>query len=289
MKNPLLSIVMLVFMVVSMAGTGLAAGRELLLFAAVASKMPVEELVKNFEEKTKVRVIPSFGASGMMLSQIEMAKKGDIYFPASSDFMVKAKKKGVILETTETIIVYIVPSIIVRKGNPLRINSVKDLCRPGLRVILANPESAAIGLLSVELLEKSLAADEISALRANIVTYAENVEKMANLIVMNNADAGIGWHTTPNNSPDKIENVKIAAGNIVRAGYLSVAVTDCSVDAASAQQFIDYMRSPEGMAVFKKYNYFETRKDAFEYIGAEKTTEPVGYKLSEEWTVKMKK
>jgi len=289
MKKILLSVVIVTFFAISSVSLCFAADRELLVFAAVASKMPVEELAKNFEEKTKIKVVPNFGASGMMLSQIEMAKKGDIFFPASSDFMVKAKKKGLIMETTEARIVYIVPSIIVQKGNPHKIASIKDLCRPGLKVILANPESAAIGLLSVELLEKSLSAEEISAFRANLVTYGENVEKMANFIAMKNADAGIGWHTTPNNSPDKIENVKIAAENIVRAGYLSVAVTDCSADAAGARQFIEYMRSPEGMAVFKKYNYFETSAEAFKYIGAEKTMEPVEYKLSEEWTSKMKK
>ncbi len=288
MKKTLLTIVLIVFILISPTGFCLAAERELLLFAAVASKIPVEELVKNFEEKTKIKVNPNFGASGMMLSQIEMAKKGDVFFPASSDFMVKAKNKGVILETTETRIVYIVPSIIVRKGNPRKITSIKDLCKPGLKVILANPESAAIGLLSVELLEKSLGTDEIKAFRSNLVTYAENVEKMANFIALNNADAGIGWHTTPNNSPDKIESVKISVENIARAGYLSAAVTKCSADPAGAQRFIDYMRSPEGMAVFKKYNYFETKEEAFKYIGAEKTVEPIEYKLSGEWTSRMK-
>ncbi len=288
MRNFLSSIVLIVAFITFMSGFCRAADRELLLFAAVASKIPVEELVKNFEEKNKIKVVPNFGASGMMLAQIEMAKKGDIYFPASSDFMVKAKKRGILLETTEARIVYIVPSIIVRKGNPHKITSVRDLCKPGLKVVLANPESAAIGLLSVELLEAALDTDEIKAFRKNLVTYGENVEKMANLIALNNADAGIGWHTTPNNSPDKIEFVKIAPENIVRAGYLSAAVTACSADAAEAQKFIDYMRSPEGMAVFKKFNYFENSAEAFKFIGAEKIVEPVEYKLSGEWNAQIK-
>lgn len=67
------------------------AQEKLLVFAGAASKRPTEEAAALYEKKTGVNVEVVFGGSGYVLSQMKLAKQGDIYFPGSSDHMELAK------------------------------------------------------------------------------------------------------------------------------------------------------------------------------------------------------
>jgi len=84
---------------------GISFSQELLIFAGAASKPPTEAAAKAFEKKTGVKVYITFGGSGFVLSQMILAKKGDLYFPGSSDYMEIAKKKGVVLPESEKYVV----------------------------------------------------------------------------------------------------------------------------------------------------------------------------------------
>jgi len=44
-------------------------------------------------------------------------KKGDMFFPGSSDFMELAKRKDAATAETERVIVYLFPAINVQEGN----------------------------------------------------------------------------------------------------------------------------------------------------------------------------
>jgi molybdate transport system substrate-binding protein len=65
---------------------------NLLIFAGAASKPPTEVLAKLFQQTNGVQVRVTFGGSGFILSQMKLTRKGDVYFPGSSDFMEKAKQ-----------------------------------------------------------------------------------------------------------------------------------------------------------------------------------------------------
>jgi molybdate transport system substrate-binding protein len=90
-------------------------GEELFVFAGAASKPPTEDAAKAFEAKTGVKVYLNFGGSGFVLSQMQLSKKGDIYFPGSSDYMEIAKRKGLVIPETEKYVVYLVPRSMFRR------------------------------------------------------------------------------------------------------------------------------------------------------------------------------
>lgn len=279
---------MAVFLLFSMfqAPAGAASG-TLLVMAGAASKPAIEEIAKNFEKETGVKVELNVSGSGVLLSQIKIAQKGDVYFPGSVDFICRALKEDLIIASTETKIVYLVPAINVRKGNPKNIRSLKDLCKPGIKVIIANPEVVCLGVFAAELAEKNFSAEEKAAFRKNIGNYVESCEKTANVISLDAADAVIGWSVFEKWDPERIETVKLAPAEVVRISYLSAAVTKFSKDPALAKKFIDYMNSPNGgLKVFKKLGYFATSREALEYLGADK---PVGgneYAVPLEWIFK---
>jgi molybdate transport system substrate-binding protein len=264
---------------------GLSYGKELLIFAGAASKPPTEEAAKAFEKKTGVKVYLTFGGSGFILSQMMLAKQGDLYFPGSSDFMEIAKKKGLVYPETEKYVVYLVPAINVQKGNPKGIKTLSDLTKPGLRVAIANPEGVCVGLYAVEIVEKNLSPKQNADFRRNLANYTESCEKTATAISLKAVDAVIGWEVFQYWDPERIETIALKINEIPRIGYIPIAISKFTKNKKLAQEFIDFIVSGEGKAFFKKYHYFMSPEEAAAWIGE---TKPVGdeYLVPKEWTGK---
>jgi len=262
-----------------------SAEQRLMVFAGAASKPPTEEAAKAFEKKTGAKVDIVFGGSGYVLSQMILSKKGDIYFPGSSDYMELAKKKGVVYPETERQVVYLVPAINVQKGNPKNIKSLKDLTRPGLKVAIANPEGVCVGAYAVEIIEKNFTPEEKAQFRKNLINYTESCEKTATAISLKTVDAVIGWRVFQYWDPERIETIQLKPSEIIRIGYIPVAISRFTKNRELAQRFIDFLLSEEGRAIFRKYHYFMTPDEAFAWIGAKK---PVGgeYVVPKEWIKK---
>lgn len=261
-------------------------GKErLLVFAGAASKPPLEEVAKAFEKKTGIKVDIVFGGSGYVLNQMLLTKQGDIYFPGSSDYMELAKKKGAVFPETERIVVYLVPAINVQKGNPKKIKSLKDLTRPGLKVAIANPEGVCVGAYAVEIIEKNFTPQEKEAFRRNLVNYTESCEKTATAISLKMVDAVIGWRVFQYWDPERIETIPLKKEEIIRIGYIPIAISKFTKNRELAQRFIDFVLSEEGKAIFRKYHYFMTPDEAFAYIGEKK---PIAgeYVVPKEWIKK---
>lgn len=256
-----------------------------MIFAGAASKPPTEEAAKAFQKKTDVKVDLVFGGSGYVLSQMILAKKGDIYFPGSSDYMELAKKKDVVFPETERYVVYLVPAINVQKGNPKNIKSLKDLTKPGLKVAIANPEGVCVGAYAVEIIEKNLSEEEKAQFKKNLINYTESCEKTATAISLKAADAVIGWRVFHYWDPERIETIPLKKSEIIHIGYIPIAISKYTQNRELAQSFIDFLLSVEGKAIYRKYNYFMTPDEAFAWIGEKK---PVGgeYIVPQEWIKK---
>ncbi len=283
------SIIVLCLAVFALHGNVLAAkasaADELMVFAGAASKPPTEEAAKAFEAKYGTKVSLTFGGSGFVLSQMILGKTGDIYFPGSSDFMEIAKSKNVVLPDTERVVVYLVPAINVQNGNPKQIKTLKDLTRPGLKVAIANPESVCVGTYAVEIIEKNLSPSEKQAFQKNILNYTESCERTATAVSLKAVDAAIGWRVFHYWDPSRIETVPLRSSEIVRIGYIPIAISKFSSNREMAQRFIDFLLSDEGKKIFRKYHYFMTPEEAIAWIGE---TKPIGgeYHVPREWLKK---
>jgi len=255
---------------------------KLLLFAGAASKPATEEVVKAFQEKFKIPADVIFGGSGFVLSQMKLSRRGDIYFPGSSDFMEVAKREGLVYPESEKIVVYLVPAINVQKGNPKRISSLKDLAKKGIRLAIANPEMVCVGTYAVEIIERNLNSQEKESLRRNLVNYTESCEKTANVISLRAVDAVIGWSVFQYWDPERIETIYLKPDEIPRIGYIPVAISKFTQDRALAQTFVDFILSPQGKSIFRKYDYLMDLQEARRFT---KPDTPVGgeYVLPKEW------
>lgn len=258
------------------------AGSTLVAYVGAASKPPTEAAARLFEQATGTKVELVFGGSGYVLAQMKLARKGDIYFPGSSDYMEQAKRDGDVFPETERVLVYLVPAINVQKGNPHGIRSLQDLTRPGLKVAIANPEGVCVGAYAVEIVEREFTPQQRADFRRNLINYTESCEKTATAISLRMADAVLGWSVFEHWDPARIETVPLPAAQIPRIGYIPIAISKFTKDRAGAQRFLDFLTGPEGRAVYARHRYFATVEDAVAWIGASK---PVGgeYVVPAEW------
>jgi molybdate transport system substrate-binding protein len=261
---------------------GFPSSKRILIFAGAASKPATEEVTKTFKEKFRIPIDVSFGGSGFVLSQMKLTKKGDLYFPGSSDFMEVAKKEGLVFPESEKIVVYLIPAINVQKGNPKRIYTLKDLTKDGIRVAIANPEFVCVGTYAVEIIEKNFAPSRKERLKKNLVNYTESCEKTANAISLKAVDAVLGWRVFQYWDPDRIDTVYLKPEEIPRVGYISIAISKFTQNKILAQQFIDFLLSSEGKAIFRKYHYLMDPEEARRFT---KPDTPIGgeYILPQEW------
>jgi len=256
--------------------------KKMMIFAGAASKPATEEAIHSFQNEFRIPVDVVFGGSGFVLAQMKLAKKGDLYFPGSSDFMEKAKAEGLVLPETERVVTYLIPAINVQKGNPKGIHSLKDLTRPGIRVAIANPEQVCVGMYAVEIVEKNLNPSEKRGFRENLVNYTESCEKTANVISLKAVDAVLGWRVFQYWDPQRIETIYLKPDQIPRIGYIPIAISKFAQDRVLAQKFIDFLLSQQGKAIFRKYHYLMDLGEVRQFT---KPDTPVGgvYVLPDEW------
>ncbi|MBS7611577.1 molybdate ABC transporter substrate-binding protein [Candidatus Bathyarchaeota archaeon] len=236
--------------------------RKIRVFFGAAAEIPEQEVVELFEEKYGISVIATFGGSGVILSSMKIAKTGDLYVPGSQDYMEKAVKDGVIKKDTITIIAYLVPAIIVPKGNPKNITCLEDLAKPGVSIGLADPETVCVGGYAVDLLEYNGLWEKV---KPNVVVYVDSCLKVANLPVVKSVDAVIGWHVFYYWNPNATDIIWIEPEKIPKIAYISAALTIYVEDEDAAKKFLEFLTSDESKEIFRKYNYFATVEEAKKY------------------------
>ena len=255
---------------------------RILVFAGAASKPVTEEAAQIFKEKFGIPVDVVFGGSGFVLSQMKLTRKGDLYFPGSSDFMEMAKREGLVFPESEKILAYLIPAINFQKGNPKNISALGDLAKDGMRVAIANPEMVCVGTYAVEIIEKNLTRAQKQKLKKNLKNYTESCEKTANAISLKAVDAVLGWEVFQYWDSQRIETIYLKPEEIPRIGFIPIAISKFTRDKTLAQTFIDFLLSSNGKAIFQKYHYLT---DIYKARHFTKSDTPVGgeYLLPEEW------
>lgn len=234
----------------SSPGTGTKT--RLIAFVGAASKPPTTEAKEVFEKSHPDIVVDiSFGGSGTLLNQMTLEEIGDIYMPGSDDYMDKAEKKRAVLPETRSIAAYLVPAICVQEGNPKGIRSLADLARPGMTIGLAEAGAVCLGDVSAEILRSAKLEEQV---KKNVITYARSCDQTQHLLQLGEVDAIIGWDVFQHWAPDHIDIVPIDPAHL-RVRSIPAAITVYSEKRAEAQQFIDFLISEEGKAIFAKHGY----------------------------------
>jgi molybdate transport system substrate-binding protein len=226
--------------------------QKITLFCGSASKVPGEELAVFFTEATGINVEIHWGGSGKVLAEMETAKTGDLYIPGSQDYMAIAIEKNLVDPKSVRIIAYLVPAIIVPKGNPANIKSLEDLAKPGVKVGIGNPDYVCVGKYAKEILEYNGLWEKV---KPNITIYAESCSKTAALVVTGTVDAIIGWHVFHYWNPEKTDIIWLKPKEVPKVDYPAGPITVYAKNRKLAELYLDFLSSETAKQTFSKYGY----------------------------------
>jgi molybdate transport system substrate-binding protein len=228
-----------------------ATGTTLLFYCAAGVKPPVLAAAQKYEKEYGVTVQLQYGGSGTLLSNIQVARAGDLYLAADSSYTELAREKGLIRERLP--LAYMHPVIAVAKGNPKNIKSVSDLLREDVRVSLGNPDAASIGRQTKTILTRTGQWEEILKHVTDHGVFKPTVPEVANDIKIGAVDAGIIWDATANQYPE-IEAVDVLAFETEKK-TITLAVVADSQKPKEALRFARYLNSTVGNALFREHGY----------------------------------
>lgn len=217
------------------------------VFCAAGLKKPVTEIAETFQQETGTEVRLQFGGTGTLLSQIRIAKQGDLFIAADDGALVDARRTGSTHE--EFRLAQQKPVLAVAKGNPKQLTSLASLKQAGIKLALTNPEAASIGRVT-----KQLLGAEWDALARHAAVMKPTVTEVAADLSLGAVDAAILWDATV---PQFKGIEAVAVPELAKhAEFATATVLDASKQPAAAMQFARYMTAPEkGAAVFEKHGF----------------------------------
>ncbi|MFA6560354.1 MAG: molybdate ABC transporter substrate-binding protein [Verrucomicrobiia bacterium] len=219
----------------------------LMVYCAASLKKPVEAIAADFQKEHGWAVSLQYGGSASLLSAARVSKTGDLFLSADDGTIADARKNGLIGEVTP--LVKQRPVIIVTKGNPKNIRALDDLLKPGLRLALANPESASIS----RVVRKAL-GERWQAFASHAMVFKPTVMDVAADAALGSVDAAIVWDSVVPQFA-ATESVTVAEFEKLEENA-SVALLKSSKQPAEALRLAHYMASPtKGGQVFAKNGY----------------------------------
>ncbi|MGV3484881.1 MAG: substrate-binding domain-containing protein, partial [Planctomycetaceae bacterium] len=117
---------------------------ELTFYAGSMLRPAIDDTIAEFEAREGVRVSRVYNGCGVLVAQMKAGQRPDAYFACDTEFMKQVPDlfpEPVDVSQNELV-------ILVQKGNPHRIASLKDLGRKGLRVGIGHEKQCAMGWLT---------------------------------------------------------------------------------------------------------------------------------------------
>ncbi len=240
------------------AGTVTAASGTVTVFAAASLTDAFNELKTGFQTANPgVTVTYSFAGSPALVTQLTQGAPADVFASADQPNMDNAIKGGVIAGTPQTFaknkLVIIVP-----KDNKAGITTPKDLAKAGIKFDTAQ-DSVPVGNYTQQVFDNfsklpDYGADFKANVNKNVVSKEDNVKAIVQKVQLGEADAGIVYATDAQASADKLTMIAIPDAQNVIASY-PIAVVKGAKQSALGQKFLDYVLSPAGQAIMKKWGF----------------------------------
>lgn len=229
-------------------------GEQSILVAAAASLKNAyeDELIPRFEEQYPgVTVEGTYDSSGKLQTQIEEGLEADVFMSAATKQMKALDEEGMIASDTivnllENKIVLIVPT-----GSDSKIDSFEKI-GDAASIALGDPESVPAGQYAKEALTNLNVWDSIQ----DKVSFGTNVTEVLNQVAAASADAGIVYATDAASKADQVTVVAEAPeGSLEKKVIYPVAVVKATAHEDAAKAFVDFLQTPEAIAVFESYGF----------------------------------
>ncbi|MET9603579.1 molybdate ABC transporter substrate-binding protein [Streptomyces sp. NPDC006512] len=216
-----------------------AKGANLTVLAA-SSLTDVFKTAKEAYEKSHpgTKVTISFAGSQELAAQVKQGAPADALVTADTKTM-----DGLKAETNDASIIAKNRLVIAAgKGNPFKIDDLKDLADSKIKVVLAAPE-VPVGRYSKQILDAQ-------KIEVKPVSQEPNVRAVLSKVELGEADAGLVYKTDSAKSGDKVVTVDIPDDQNAVASYPAATLKQ-SKNAEAAATFVTWLSSPEAQKILQ--------------------------------------
>src|ERR1700724_490888 len=232
-------------------------------------------LVAEFEKEHpdyKGRIYWETIPPGLLVKQIEAGgtiTSGNMTWTAKPDAYLAGLKKVDALIGQGLLTDHAVPyatntlTIMVPQGNPAHITGLADLGKPEVRLAMPNPEFEGIARQIKASLEHSGGDKLLNEVYGTKVADGSTVlthihhRQTPLWIMQGKAQAGVTWQSEAmfqEQAGHPISHVDIPAADNTTAIYAGAMATHAP-HAEAAQRWLDFIRSPAGLAIFERYGF----------------------------------
>jgi molybdate transport system substrate-binding protein len=227
-------------------------GREekvtLRLYSGAGLRRAVDELCREFESETGIRVEPDYGGSGLVLSRAREDGDADLFLPGDVWYVDQLQELAGKVEGRVEV-AYFVPTIIVARGNPKKVESLASLARKDVTVGLGKSDACQIGRTSARILAR--AGVELKGLAAQ---ESLTVNELGIWVKMKAVDAAIVWDAIAANLAADVDVVPIPKEQN-KISRVVLARLKSSRHPEAAGRFLDFVAGPKGREILESKGF----------------------------------
>jgi molybdate transport system substrate-binding protein len=253
-------ILLSIFAAVSCNRASSPAPTVLHVMAAASLTQPFTELGKQFQAAHPgTSVVFDFGGSNQLRIQLQQGADADLFASANHQEMQTLSDGGIVNPVSVQIFAHNRLSIIVPKGNPAKIQSIFDLAKPGVKLIVADPAVPAgsylLGMLKSAAGLPDAGVDFSDRVLANVKSKEENVKAVVSKIELGEGDAGVAYMSDLHGAgSDALEGIEIPPSVNPLAEY-PVGIVVRSKLPELSHDFEAYLLSANGQQILANYGF----------------------------------
>ena len=175
---------------------------ELTFYAGSMLRPAIDDTIKEFEKREGVRVSRVYNGCGVLVAQMKAGQHPDAYFACDTEFMKQVPDlfpESITVSQNELV-------ILVQKGNPHRIASLKDLAKKGLRVGIGHEKQCAMGWLTQNTFREGGVQAEVMA---NVSVQTPSGDMLVNQLQTGSLDAAVAYLSNAAGAGEFLDAVEI--------------------------------------------------------------------------------
>lgn len=239
---------------------------ELVVFAAASLTETLTEITEDYKAiAPNVTLTFNFDSSGTLKTQIQEGAACDVFLSAgqkqmdqldaAADPAVNTEGLDFVAEGSRLDLLENKVTLCVPEGNPAGITSFDDLAdklAAGTVLMAMGNSDVPVGQYTQKILSY-YGLDEAALADAGVLTYGTNVKEVTTQITEASVDCGIVYGTDAFSAG--LSAVDTATAEMCGQVIYPAAVLKTSAHPEEAQAFLDYLSTPEAMAVFEAVGF----------------------------------
>ena len=175
---------------------------ELSIFAGSMLRPAIEDTIAAFEQREGANITRVYNGCGILVAQMKAGQEPDAYFACDTEFMQQVTDlfpESVPVSQNELV-------ILVEKGNPHNIRSLRDLTKPGVRVGIGHEKQCAMGWITQNTLKEGGVQEEVMS---NVTVQTPTGDMLVNQLRTGSLDAAVAYLSNAAGSGEFLDAIRI--------------------------------------------------------------------------------